>query len=107
VVQRLVRAGAAVTRKGWSPIGYAAFQGHLEVVRFLLDSGADVDARAPNQATPLMFAARNGHIEVARLLIERGADVDLKSDTGASAMVWAAERGNTDIMELIQAAPIR
>jgi ankyrin repeat protein len=36
--------------------------------------GANVNARAPNGATPLMLAAREGHERLARVLLEAGAN---------------------------------
>jgi ankyrin repeat protein len=55
----------------------AAGQGHVDVVRWLLDSGADVNVRATtgSKGTPLHTAAWAGHLDVVKLLVERGGDV--------------------------------
>ena len=61
----------------------AAQGGVLEVVRQLLDRGAEVDAREPAFGqTALMFAARAGHADVVTLLLARGANVGLATRLG-------------------------
>lgn len=46
--------------------------GHINVVKVLLDVGAD-----PNRGYPLHLAAARGHAEIARMLIDRGAEVNM------------------------------
>jgi ankyrin repeat protein len=43
---------------------WAAEYGHANVVRVLIERGADINAKAQGDATSLMWAARNGHLEV-------------------------------------------
>jgi ankyrin repeat protein len=52
--------------------------GHAKIVRWLLDRGADVNARSArgSKATPLHAAAFAGNLEIVRLLVERGADLN-------------------------------
>ena len=57
----------------------------LEVVRYLLDAGANVDDRDDRGRTALMIAAEGGHAEVANLLLARGADPSLKDKAGKRA----------------------
>ena len=47
--------------------------GHLEVVRLLLDSGANVHAKDENGMTALYWAEQYGHTEVSELLRRAGA----------------------------------
>ena len=88
-LRSLVKAGGANARddRGSTPLHYAAAYGSIEAMRFLLASGAAVDARNDFEATPLMWAATEP--EKVRLLVERGADVNLKSKMGRTA-VWLA-----------------
>ena len=48
--------------------------GHLEVVRLLVDAGADKDKVNKFGSTPLYVASDYGHLEIVRLLVEKGAD---------------------------------
>jgi ankyrin repeat protein len=49
---------------------WASMYGHLEVVKLLIENGADVRAK---DGVALRLASRYGHLEVVRLLIENGA----------------------------------
>lgn len=100
----LIKAGAALNQEGWAPLHYAAFEGREALLDDLVAAGADVNAPAPNQATPLMLAARNGHIGfVRRLLVNPRTELNVLNDAGLSADAWALQNRNTDIAELIQA----
>lgn len=92
--RKLVAHGAKVQRPGWSPVHYAAAGPNPEVLVFLLDQGADANARAPNGNTPLMMAARYGAEDNVKLLLQRGANKGLLNQLNQSAadMARTAER---------------
>ena len=50
--------------------------GHVEVAKLLLDSGAQVNMPADSFESPLTLAACGGHVELAMLLLERGANIE-------------------------------
>jgi ankyrin repeat protein len=52
----------------------AACQGHIDVVKFLLENGADPNALNDNGRSPLWRASFNGHVEVVQALLEAGAN---------------------------------
>ena len=54
----------------------AAESGHLDMVRLLIETAADVNAARIDGYTALMCAAQNGHTDCAKLLIEAGATVN-------------------------------
>lgn len=104
MVERLVKAKALVNMPGWTPLIYAAFNGHTDVVGYLLDHGAEIDARADNGFTALTAAARGGHEETVALLLKRKANPNLKDDRGNTAMDHALRGENTKIFERLRAA---
>src|SRR5437867_12012443 len=58
---------------GTTALLYAAQKGNPEVVKILLDHGADVNAKETlSGMTPVMFAAFKGHTTIVRMLLERG-----------------------------------
>jgi RNA polymerase sigma factor (sigma-70 family) len=65
--------------EGFTPLALAAHFGHLEVMRLLIDRGADVNRVATHRlaVTPLHAALFGRQVGAALLLIERGADVAL------------------------------
>jgi ankyrin repeat protein len=69
-----------------------------DMVRMLLDAGADVHARNSYGATPLMFAAGAGQVDAVEMLLEAGADVHAENDYHSTAMHWAATKGCTSVM---------
>jgi len=86
---------------GFTPLHWAAFNGHAEVARLLLDRGADVDARSKNGLTPLHLAAFHGHAKVAGLLLDKGADVNAGDVIGGTPLHFAAAGGQLDIARLL------
>jgi ankyrin repeat protein len=86
-VRELVSENPAVLREiHWATGGLlslAVNHGHIEVVRLLLDLGADVDERVmideleeptPSWGTPLWYASLAGQRDIVELLLDRGAD---------------------------------
>ena len=57
------------------------FVGHLEMVKFLLEAGADQEHKTDEMHTALMEASMDGHVDVARLLRDHGAQVRHKSSS--------------------------
>ncbi|KAH9055262.1 ankyrin repeat-containing domain protein [Lactarius vividus] len=86
IAQILVERGGDVNVrslwKQWSPLHIVAIEGHVEMGRFLLDHGADVDSRTDDLWTPLHFATRNGLVGISQVLLEYKADVDSRSIDG-------------------------
>lgn len=74
-----------------------------DVVAWLLDAGADVNARQQQDYTPLMGAAANGRTELLDLLLARGADPSLTTVDGKTAAVIAREHGHAEIAARLDA----
>ena len=72
--------------EGGRPLHLAAAQGRAQVVRLLIEAGADVNARAPGGMTPLFHAAALGHTEALLALVAAGADLEAAADVGPTAM---------------------
>eukprot|EP00754_Rhynchopus_humris_P045212 Rhum_TRINITY_DN4707_c0_g1::Rhum_TRINITY_DN4707_c0_g1_i1::g.15441::m.15441 len=96
----LIGKGFDVNSDAMLPMYHAATAGHLEVVRILIDAGANVNKQHLGY-TPLSQAALNGRISVMKLLLEHGADVDYDT-LGQSALIRAcADTSDTAAIECL------
>ena len=102
-VQLLHLTGAEVTARGYccAPLFLAAGQGRATVVRYLLDEGADVNAREKLGGTPLMEAAYAGYLEVIKELLFRGAEINAIGNDG-TALDIAINRNNAAAVDLLK-----
>jgi uncharacterized protein len=113
--------GVGIIRGGWpergqrapvpgakTPLLYATRQGDPELVRLLVDAGADLELADADGVTPLLNAIINaslasrrpggtGHFEVARYLIEQGADVNVADWYGQTPLWVAVSVRNLDV----------
>ena len=75
---------------GWTPLHWAAMEGHKKIAELLIANGADVNMKSSSLGrTPLQHAAQLGHKKIAELFIAKGADVNAKSEGGHTPVDWA------------------
>jgi ankyrin repeat protein len=88
---------------GFQPLGLAAFFGHVEVARFLLESGAEVNTPSQNglKVTPLHSAAAGRHYEIAMLLLERSANPNLRQEGDFVPLHSAAQNGQIEMVKIL------
>lgn len=101
--EKLIASGADVNKPGWTPLHYAATNGHLAVINLLLENHAYIDAASPNGTTPLMMAAHYGTPAAVKLLLEAGADPLLKNQQGLTAIDFAQHADRPDSLNIIAA----
>ena len=103
---QLVREGADVNAKdrdklNYTPLMYVSFDGSTELIKLLLDNGADVNAKNESGVTPIMIASINGYLDTVELLIDNGADVNAKNESGVTPIMIASNNGCLSTVELL------
>ena len=84
----------APTKSGETPMIAAIVTGDDELVRLMLQRGADVEARCADRVTPLMHAISHGYNSIAELLLSHGAQVD------APTSGWTPLHKATDLVNI-------
>jgi ankyrin repeat protein len=84
-----------------SALIWASKKGYLPYIRFILSTGANVNATDAKEGTPLMWASSNGHKEAVEILIEAGADPNAQTAEGWSSLTVSASRNFADIVRLL------
>lgn len=98
-VEELINSGkysvTDTSPDGVTALHWAAINNRLTVCKYLLDKGAEVDAKGGElEATPLHWAARGGLVYIVHLLIQKGAD-PLRSDKqGFNALLLGVHSSN-------------
>lgn len=114
----------------WTPLHCAAANSHIELLRFLLGKGADINAiglngtplhNAGNAETvrellaagadsmigvgrglaPLHIHSRDGHTECVAALLDAGIDADIQDQEGKTPLFHAASFGRTDTVRIL------
>eukprot|EP00300_Choanocystis_sp_HF-7_P010864 c17188_g1_i1.p1 GENE.c17188_g1_i1~~c17188_g1_i1.p1 ORF type:complete len:430 (-),score=63.55 c17188_g1_i1:264-1523(-) len=80
----------------------ACRNGHFEVVKALVEAGADVEQRGGRGrvATPFMIACQNGHMQVVRYLVQQGCDIHA-AERGCTGLHTAAQNNHIDVVRFL------
>ena len=89
------------TIEGQSLLHLAVLGSYVEIVKFLLYRGADVNQCMDGCETALHVAAVTGHQEIISLLLEYGIEVDKKNDDGRTALHKAARFGKHEVVNIL------
>jgi ankyrin repeat protein len=98
-----------------SPILAAAEKGDLDLIKKLVDGGANVNLQTPHRApfigginryynggqTPLLLATAEGHVAVAKYLLEKGARADVIDQWGYTPLTHSSRQGHVELVKLM------
>ncbi|MBK9161184.1 MAG: ankyrin repeat domain-containing protein [Nitrosomonadales bacterium] len=111
-VRQSLASGAdanARDEQGWPPLAHAVYNherkcGSADVVRALVEAGADVEAPIGYGVRPLMLAAGYGEADVVAVLLWAGADVLARNEGGYTALMMAKQKHYVDVINLLHEA---
>ena len=89
-----------------TPLMWAAPTGSPELIRALIDAGANVNAQDIQGISPLMLAvaSEDQDLAVVRVLLQSGANVNARSGRGETALDWARKFGSRPVIAALQRA---
>ena len=104
----LERVGAIITPdtsiviKGVTPLWCAAAMGRLNIVNYLLERGANVNAATTNtNSTPISVACSNGHFEIVKCLVTHKSDAEIPNYYGLTCLMIACRQGHLEIAQYL------
>jgi ankyrin repeat protein/tetratricopeptide (TPR) repeat protein len=108
IVEFLLDCGAGVdiqplrgNKTPGTPLIVAVEKGQMEVARFLISRGADLEARTWNGLTPLLVLSYDNRPEFTSMLIDAGANVDAANAYGWTAILIGAHCGHIEPIKLL------
>ncbi|KAJ6477191.1 ankyrin repeat-containing domain protein [Mycena vitilis] len=104
-VQALVRKGVQIDalgdETGTTALQAASSQGNVDVVSFLLENGADINARGGKFGSAVQAAAQEGQLDAVRLLINKGAIFNCQDVTDGDALQRASRGGHNEVVRFL------
>ena len=97
----LVNVNSQHGKNDTTPLYMAVVLGHKDIVRVLLERGADPNIAGAWGRTPLLTAIRARLDDVTHMLIERGADPNIADHEKHTPLRYASARGDTDLVRLL------
>lgn len=89
--------------EGYTPLMWAAMKGHYNVVKYLIDNGANVNSKTAEGDNVIVKALWNyGEIDIVKLLLEKGADINsIRSNDKKSILTVAIENCNQTVAKYL------
>ncbi|MCA7010493.1 ankyrin repeat domain-containing protein [Wolbachia endosymbiont of Tribolium confusum] len=90
-------------KQGYTPLHYAAWRGRLEVAKFLIEKGADMNAADTSTAgkKPIHVAAENNNRDIIEFLLSKGVSVDAADNNGWTPLHYAASKDCLEVAKFL------
>lgn len=82
-----------------SALMHASIKGYLNIVKILIENGADINMKTNTNA--LIAAAGFGYLDIVKYLVDHGADVNSELDNGETASKRASTFGETEVVNYL------
>ena len=79
----------------------ACIRGGLDIVKHLVESGADINKVDDDGYTPLYRACVNGDLNIVKYLVGMKADVNLKADDDTTALIYSCKKNNIKMAQYL------
>ena len=85
----------------YTPLMIAVYKEDYDMVKYLLDKGANPNASNNENKTALMIANDDGNFDISKLLIEQGANINTQDEYGLTALMNAAMIGDYEMVKFL------
>jgi ankyrin repeat protein len=85
----------------WTFLFTAVQRGNLEIVKILVENGANVNITDYNRNTPAILAAKYGFLDILKYLVEKGADINMMDYDGITPLKAAEKYGRSEVVEYL------
>ncbi|XP_034052266.1 E3 ubiquitin-protein ligase MIB2 isoform X2 [Gymnodraco acuticeps] len=90
-----------IKNQGKTALQVAAHQGHMEVVKALLQANSSIEVKDEDGDTALHYTAFGNQADITRLLLSKGANVNLLNNSMCTALHIAVNKGFTDVVRVL------
>jgi|GEM_PF-5820524 len=104
IIHHSLRNPNAKGKRGKTALMAAAEKGHMDIIIFLVDKGADIRAKDDMGCNATVYAIRNGHLETVNYFLSKGVDPKGKTDSGIPYTTIAESNNHNEIAELLKKA---
>ncbi|MHB1458252.1 MAG: ankyrin repeat domain-containing protein [Armatimonadota bacterium] len=88
---------------GWTPLHYAAAGDHVDIAKFLIENGADINHKTSTDGkSALHWAAFHGNLPVIEQLVSMGAMINDKDDDGNTALEIAKQTEKRNLIHFLE-----
>lgn len=85
----------------YTPLMIAVYKKDYDMVKYLLDKGANPNTANNENKTALMIAIANNNFDISKLLIQQGANINTKDEYGYTALMRAAMIGSYEMVKFL------
>ncbi|XP_010766506.1 E3 ubiquitin-protein ligase MIB2-like isoform X2 [Notothenia coriiceps] len=90
-----------IKNQGKTALQVAAHQGHMEVVKALLQANSSIEVKDEDGDTALHYTAFGNQADITRLLLSKGANVNLLNNSMCTALHISVNKGFTDVVRVL------
>lgn len=105
IVQTFLKKGGINLDKrdalGNTPLFYASQKGARDIVKLLVENGADVNLANNHSSTPLHIVSQSGNKEIVAVLLENGADINGTDKEGKTPLIYSLADGRTEFTKFL------